>query len=122
VSDNDVSVSNQAVREVRNVGALENGTNGGSHAEPRELTDADRSKIAELSESIEKFTAQKRWSDVIKATLHKAELVIEPSEKVLLFADAGRMYLERSSNQAEAIKCYQRVLEFDRTNSRQSHT
>ena len=116
MSDNDVSVSNQAVREVRNVGALENGTNGGSPAEPRELTDADRSKIAELSESITKFTAQKRWSDVIKATLHKAELVIEPSEKVLLFADAGRMYLERSSNQAEAIKCYQRVLEFDRTN------
>ena len=26
------------------------------------------------------------------------------------------MYLERSSNQAEAIKCYKRVIELDRTN------
>jgi tetratricopeptide (TPR) repeat protein len=117
VSDNDLSVSNRAVKEVRSVGLGENGANGnGNHAAPLELSDSDRAKIAELSEQIEKFSAAKRWSDVIKATIHKAELVIEPAEKVSLFAEAGRMYLERSSNQADAIKCYQRVLEFDRTN------
>jgi tetratricopeptide (TPR) repeat protein len=116
VSDNDVSVSSLAVKEGRNAGAGGNGTNGEGHVAVRELTEADHAKIAELSEAIEKFSAQKRWSDVIKATLQKAELVPEPADKVVLFADAGRMYLERSSNQAEAIKCYQRVLEFDRTN------
>jgi golgin subfamily B member 1 len=117
VAENDLSVSNRAVKEVRTTGPGENGTNGGNHsAAPRELTDSDRAKIAELSEQIERFTAQKRWSDVIKATLHKADLVVEPAEKVDLFSEAGRMYLERSSNQADAIKCYQRVLEFDRTN------
>jgi tetratricopeptide (TPR) repeat protein len=118
VPDNDVSVSSQAARDIRHAAAGgENGRNGESHAPaPRELTEADLAKIAELSESIAKFTAAKRWSDVIKATLHKAELVATPAEKVELFAEAGRMYLERSSNQAEAIKCFQRVLEYDRTN------
>ncbi|HKP59235.1 MAG TPA: tetratricopeptide repeat protein [Polyangiales bacterium] len=93
-----------------------NGANGGSGSEPRELTDADRAKLVELTESIEKFTAQKRWSDVIKATLQKAELLVDPAEKVELFSEAGRMYLERSSNQGEAIKCFQRVLDLDPTN------
>jgi len=114
VSDNDLSVSSQAVARR---GEGEHGTNGEGAAEaPRELTDADRAKLLELSEAIEKFTAQKRWSDVIKATLQKAELLVEPAEKIELFSEAGRMYLERSSNQAEAIKCFQRVLDLDRTN------
>ncbi|HET8935911.1 MAG TPA: tetratricopeptide repeat protein [Polyangiales bacterium] len=106
---------NQAVRDVRAEEA-EQDSDQAVAPSSNELTDADRAKIAELSEAIEKFTAQKRWSDVIKATLHKAELVPDPSEKLALFADAGRMYLERSSNQAEAIKCFQRVLDLDRTN------
>jgi tetratricopeptide (TPR) repeat protein len=105
---------NQAVRDVRAEEAEQDVERAGTAAS--ELTDADRAKIAELSESIEKFTAQKRWSDVIKATLHKAELVPDASEKLALFAEAGRMYLERSSNQAEAIKAFQRVLDLDRTN------
>lgn len=107
---------NQAVRDVRVTEAEEDGNNGESSATGNALTEADRAKIAELSEAITKFTAQKRWSDVIKATLHKAELLTDPAEKIALFAEAGRMYLERSSNQAEAIKCFQRVLDLDRTN------
>src|SRR5205085_10091798 len=42
--------------------------------------------------------------------------VVDRDEKIELFSEAGRMYLERSSNQAEAIKAFQRVLEIDRTN------
>ncbi|MEY4580950.1 MAG: hypothetical protein RL701_5653 [Pseudomonadota bacterium] len=108
---------NQAVRDVRVTDPEEDGGHDQVVATTsHELTEADSAKLAELSESIKKFTAQKRWSDVIKATLHKAELIPEPAEKLALFAEAGRMYLERSSNQAEAIKCFQRVLELDRTN------
>ena len=67
---------NQAVRDVRVDETEHEPGNGASPAaKPTELTDADRAKIAELTESIAKFTAQKRWSDVIKATLHKAELL-----------------------------------------------
>ena len=107
---------NQAVRDVRDEETEQDPGNGATAATTHELTDADRAKIAELTEAIAKFTAQKRWSDVIKATMHKAEIVGDLPEKISLFAEAGRMYLERSSNQAEAIKCYQRVIELDRTN------
>jgi tetratricopeptide (TPR) repeat protein len=117
VSDNDVSVPSQAEEEVAEVGGDQASASGdGSPGQPRELTDADRAKLAELSEAIEKFTAQKRWSDVIKATLQKAEIVVDSGDKVALLADAGRMYIERSSNQAEAIKCFQRILDVDRSN------
>ncbi len=114
MSDNDFSLARQAA--ARKIDP-EHGTNGeGDSGEPRELTEADRAKLLELDEAIQKFTAQKRWSDVIKSTLQKAELMPDPADKIDLFSEAGRMYLERSSNQNEAIKCFQRVLDLDRTN------
>jgi tetratricopeptide (TPR) repeat protein len=93
-------------------GSDEAGDNGGAAtkavARRRELTADEKAKLAALDESLQKFQNQKRWSDVIKTTLEKADLVGDPAEQVALLADAGRMYLERSSNQAEAIKCYDR--------------
>ena len=80
---------------------------------PRELTDAERAQLADLDEQIAKFESQKRWSDVIKCVVQKAEIVVDPAAKVELYAEAGRMYLEKSSNQAEAIKCFELVLEHD---------
>ncbi|MFO0681411.1 MAG: tetratricopeptide repeat protein [Sandaracinus sp.] len=82
----------------------------------RELTDAERTKLRELDEAIAKFEGQKRWSDVIKSILAKADIVQDPSEKVALLTQAGTMYLEKSSNQAEAIKAFEAVLEHDSHN------
>lgn len=73
MSDNDFSLARQGA--ARRIDPEQQGTNG--EGGPRELTDADRAKIVELNEAIEKFTAQKRWSDVIKATLQKAELMVD---------------------------------------------
>ncbi len=78
---------------------------------PRELTEEDRAKLAELDAARAKFEGQKRWSDVIRTILAKAELVAEPAERVDLLREAGNLYIERSSNQAEAIKCFERLLE-----------
>lgn len=80
-------------------------------AAPRELTDEERQQIAELDESLEKFIEGKRWSDAIKTILAKADLVVDPEEKIALLKEAGTLYVERSSNQAEAIKCFEAVLE-----------
>lgn len=77
----------------------------------------DEAAIAKLDEALKKFTGQKRWSDVIKTTIAKAELVGSAGEKVELLGQAGEMYLERSSNQAEAIKCFSRVLELEPSNA-----
>ena len=77
----------------------------------RELTADEQQRLAELDEAIAKFEGQKRWSDVIKSILAKAEIVASPEDKVGLLSQAGQLYVERSSNQAEAIKCYEAVLE-----------
>ncbi|HBQ13034.1 MAG TPA: hypothetical protein DEF51_18485 [Myxococcales bacterium] len=77
----------------------------------REPTEEELAQLAELDETIAKYTEQKRWSDVIKAIVAKAELHPDPAQKVELHAEAGRMYLDKSSNQAEAIKCFEAVLE-----------
>ncbi len=82
-------------------------------AAPRELTEEDRAQLAELDEQLAKFESQKRWSDVIRTILAKAELVVDPEEKRELYRRAGTMYVERSSNQAEAIKCFEKVLELE---------
>ncbi len=84
--------------------------------EARELTDAEQAKLKELDEAIAKFEGQKRWSDVIKSILAKADIVQDREDKVGLLTQAGTMYLEKSSNQAEAIKAFEAVLEHDSHN------
>ena len=81
-----------------------------------ELSADEQAQLKALDESLAKFEGLKRWSDVIKTLISKAELVKDPAEKVANYARAGELYIEKSSNQAEAIKCYARVLEIDRTN------
>ena len=84
----------------------------GQQEEPRELTKADLKKLGELDEAIAKFESQKRWSDMIRSILKKVDIVVDPEEKVALLRQAASLYLERSSNQAEAIKCFERLLEY----------
>ena len=111
MSDNDVpGTSESGLGTTGSTGA--DGGNGVSDVRT-ELTDAERARLVALDEALQKANTAKRWSDVIKLTLEKAELVIDTAEKVALFREGGRLYLERSSNQAEAIKCYRRVLDID---------
>ena len=81
----------------------------------REMTADEIAELEKLDDAIAKFEEQKRWSDMIRSVLRKAELVRDPDEKVELFRTAGTLYLERSSNQAEAIKCFEQLLEYDAT-------
>lgn len=79
----------------------------------RELTDEDRAKLAELNEQLAKFEQQKRWSDMIKTFLAMADVVGTKEERVDLIRRAGSMYVEKASNQAEAIKCYEQIRELE---------
>ncbi len=83
--------------------------------EVRELTADEAAELDKLDDAIAKFEQQKRWSDMIRSILKKADLVPAPTDKVVLFRQAGTLYLERSSNQAEAIKCFEKLLEIDPT-------
>ena len=80
---------------------------------PRELTAEEQAELAELDEQLEKYQGAKRWSDVIKTLLKKAEIHVDPETKAGLYRAAGTMYIERSSNQAEAIKCFEKLLEIE---------
>lgn len=81
-----------------------------------ELNADERAQLRALDESLAKSTDLRRWSDVIKTLIRKADLVKDPVDKVTNYARAGELYIEKSSNTAEAIKCYARVLEIDRSN------
>ncbi|MGF1469684.1 MAG: tetratricopeptide repeat protein [Sandaracinaceae bacterium] len=87
-------------------------------AEPTvELTEEERAaKLAELDEAIAKYEGQKRWSDMIRSMVAKGDLLESPDERIETYAEAGRLYLDKSSNQAEAIKCFEKVLELDELN------
>ena len=78
-----------------------------------ELSADQVAELEKLDEAIAKFEQQKRWSDMIRSILKKAELVVDTHEKAALLRQAGTLYLERSSNQAEAIKCFEQLLEID---------
>jgi tetratricopeptide (TPR) repeat protein len=99
VSEQDLSHSDEQSADV----------NAGHSAE-------ELAQLRALDEALAKFEGLKRWSDVIKTLVSKAELIRDPSQKVALYSRAGDLYLEKSSNQAEAIKCYARVVEIDPRN------
>lgn len=82
-----------------------------------ELTEGDQKRLHELDEAISKFEQQKRWSDVIKSLLAKADIVLDEHEKVRVLLAAGQLSIERSVNQTQAITCFERALEVDRLNA-----
>ncbi|HEX2688314.1 MAG TPA: tetratricopeptide repeat protein, partial [Kofleriaceae bacterium] len=67
------------------------------------------------------YEAKKRWPDLVKVLLEKAERVPLEADggqpgKVAIYLQVANLYLERFSNQAEAIKAFERVLELDPNN------
>ena len=76
----------------------------------------EQAQLKALDESLVKFEGLKRWSDVIKTLISKAELVKDPAEKVANFARAGELYIEKSRTRRKPSSAIARVLEIDRTN------
>ncbi|HVX96230.1 MAG TPA: tetratricopeptide repeat protein [Polyangia bacterium] len=63
------------------------------------------------------YEAMKRWPDLISLLRRKAAIVSETSEKVALQLKVANLFLEKFSNQAEAIKAYEAILELDPQNT-----
>jgi tetratricopeptide (TPR) repeat protein len=59
------------------------------------------------------YEAKKRWPDLVKVLTEKAERTEGTPNKVAIFLQIANLYLERFSNQAEAIKAFERVLDLD---------
>jgi tetratricopeptide (TPR) repeat protein len=62
------------------------------------------------------YEAMKRWPDLISLLRKKATAVTDPTEKVALHLRVANLFLEKFSNQAEAIKSFETILELDPNN------
>jgi tetratricopeptide (TPR) repeat protein len=78
------------------------------HHDPQ-LTDA-YDKLAAL------YEGKKRWPDLVKVLNEKAERTIDGNQKVAIYLQIANLYLEKFSNQAEAIKAFEKVLELEPNN------
>ena len=62
------------------------------------------------------FEDKKRWPDLVRTLTKKAENLQDPLSQVVLYLRIAALYIERFSNQAEAIRAYERVLALDEDN------
>jgi tetratricopeptide (TPR) repeat protein len=62
------------------------------------------------------YENKKRWPDLVKVLQEKAERTLDGHQKVAIYLQVANLYLERFSNQAEAIKAFEKVLELDANN------
>ncbi|HWU88034.1 MAG TPA: hypothetical protein VN253_12195, partial [Kofleriaceae bacterium] len=62
------------------------------------------------------YEAKKRWPDLVKVLTEKAKYTDGTEGKVEILLQVANLYLERFSNQAEAIKAFEGVLELDAYN------
>jgi tetratricopeptide (TPR) repeat protein len=63
------------------------------------------------------YENMKRWPDLIALLRKKAAVVESAADKIALHARVANLFLEKFSNQAEAIKAYESILELDPDNS-----
>jgi tetratricopeptide (TPR) repeat protein len=61
-------------------------------------------------------SASPRWPDIISLLRKKAALVTSVEEKVALHLRVANLYIDKFSNQAEAIKCFEAILDIDPAN------
>jgi golgin subfamily B member 1 len=62
------------------------------------------------------FEQMGRWPELISILRKRAQVVAESPEKVALHLRVANLYLEKFSNQAEAIKAFEAALELDPSN------
>lgn len=71
-------------------------------------------KVVETQQN--QFEQMKRWPDLISRIRRRAELTTDPVGRTALHLEAGRLFLDKFNNQAEAIKSFESVLEADEYN------
>ena len=62
------------------------------------------------------YESKKRWPDLVKVLGEKAKYTEGTEGKVAILLQIAQLYLDRFSNQAEAIKAFENVLELDANN------
>jgi len=66
-----------------------------------------------IDAAIAKYEAMERWPDLVKMLKAKGDLVTDNEERVAIWLRVAQLFLQRFSNQAEAIKAFEVVIEAD---------
>ena len=88
----------------------------GEPVEAAEPSDADEEKIAELRDAAIKQEGNKRFNELVRTLMSLADLVPNVDEKIDLYQRAADLFVTKFANQAEAIKAYEKVIEYDPNN------
>jgi tetratricopeptide (TPR) repeat protein len=72
--------------------------------------------LAVLDQLAAQYEQMKRWPDLVSTLAKKAQRLQDKGEKVALHLRVANLYLEKFSNQAEAIKAFEAALELDPDN------
>jgi tetratricopeptide (TPR) repeat protein len=73
----------------------------------------DADKIAELRQAAVTQEGSKRFNELVRTLMSLADLVPNVSEKIDLYQRAADLFVTKFANQAEAIKAYEKVVEYD---------
>lgn len=76
----------------------------------------DSSRDDAFDRLVSMYEAKKRWPDLVRLLQEKAERTLDDGEKIATYLRVANLYLERFSNQAEAIKAFEKVLELNPDN------
>lgn len=88
---------------------------GGTDAEggAAALANENTELIAELRAKLAQQDEAKRYHEYVKTLIALGDEVADPAEKASFFAQAAELYVNKFSNQAEAVKAYEKVVEID---------
>ena len=75
-----------------------------------QLLESDPTDIAVLDQLVAQYETMNRPTDLINTLRKKAEVVVDSDDKISIYVRVAQIYLDRS-NQAEAIKAFEHVLE-----------
>ena len=81
-----------------------------------QIVDIDPQKMEIYDELVTYYESKKRWPDMVATLKKKGEALEDHDAKVQVFMGIANLYIERFSNQAEAIKAFEKVLELDPEN------
>jgi golgin subfamily B member 1 len=76
----------------------------------------DPGNVDALDRLIALYERMKRWPDLVAALGKRAPLIDDPGQRVALYLRIAGLYIEKFSNQAEAIKAFEKVLEIEPDN------
>lgn len=81
------------------------------------ILEIDEANIEVIDTLAAQYESMKRWPDLVATLKRKAEHLEDPAKVVALHLQIANLYIDKFSNQAEAIRAFEKVLELNPDNA-----